>query len=138
MPIRVLSACLLAAAFLYHSAAYSAEYTWSISYEFFVTASSPAEACQQWANLFSSRPKSDWNAVYKRASKLSDLQFVCFYDAKSKTSADIIPDVYTTDVYRSGDSCPPDTIYNTNTGACEVDQCAATAGTEAYHLSATG
>lgn len=125
-------------AFIFSANSYSADYSWLVSYSHQATGSSPADACTVWASIYTSDTRRDWTAIFKTASKVAEDRFVCFFDQKNKKDGFIMPNSISADVYRSGDSCPFSTLYNSATGACDPDPCASTAGNVAYHLSATG
>lgn len=84
------------------------------------SSASPRGACDQYLSFLDSySPK--WKHSIKEMEKLSDSRFRCVFQYNGKEGTDVAG-VYGTDsihVDRAGDSCPPGTESNSQTGECE-------------------
>lgn len=90
---------------LYSNIAFSSYYTWAnkISPSVF---SSPSAACQA----------IDIGLPFKTVEQDSESSFHCVYDGYCNYGSPC----YNGKAYRSGDSCPPNTEYNPQTGECKA------------------
>ncbi len=120
---------------LFSSAAISADYYWTAFNS--TPRDSAVSACDQAGILWSSQ--SGYTFISSSIEWIQPIQAKCLITYNYKGGAPVLNSTIVAN--RFGDSCPPDTQYNGETGGCDEptpNTCADTAGSIQYHLSPTG
>lgn len=101
--------------FLISSASYSADYYWTLStHPSYGAFSSATAACDRYFQYAASQPR--FISGSQQMTKNSETKFTCIARVGNGSGGSFQISSFAN---RSGDTCPPDHVYNSQTGGCE-------------------